>query len=1225
MHLYSVTLQRAGAITQAIVGSFTGQLVSQGSKSKMQEVLVSRGKILELYRFDPDTQQLTSIYAQEVFGVIRSIQPYRYSGGGKDYVIVGSDSGRIVILEWQAEKNKFVKIHMETFGKTGARRIVPGEYLAVEPRGRAVMIGAVEKQKFVYMLHMDNLNRLTISSPLEAHKSHTVLYSMVALDVGFDNPIFACIELDHGESDMQPIAIENLSVQKMLTYYELDLGLNHVVKRWSAEIDRTSHMLVAVPGGNEGPGGVLVCSENAITYKHQKHADVRATVPRREGMPFERGLMIIASTMHKSKNMFFFLMQSEVGDLYRVFLDISDNKVTAVNVKYLDTVHVSNSVCVMRGGFLFVASEFGDHKFYRIQALGETEDENFVSEVEVEIQGKSETLQLFKPKPLTNLVHLQTIESLSPIIDMKVCDLFNEGSNQVICLCGRGPRSTLRILRHGLPVTELAISPLTGNPQHVFTLKGRVTDQFDKYIVISFINYTMVLSIGENVEQIYDSGLKDNVTTLNTSLIGEDSLLQVHPNGLQLIRADKRGHEWDSGKKQVIRAAVNEYQVIIALAGGEIMYFEFDPQAGRLVEIEHYDVGQDVACIAIGAIPPGKQRSRFMAVGLYDKTVRVLSLDPEDCLNVLTRQAVPSEPESINITLMPSLFDSSNLSNYLTIGLNNGIMLRSVMDAVTGELSDTRTRFLGTKPVKLQNVKIQNGQNAVIAMSSRTWLTYYHQGRFHTTPLSYVPLDSCASFISEQCPTDGLVALGDNALRVLSFDKLVGQTFTPSIVPLKYTPRRCVVSERYRKMVIIETDHNTLSPSELKAQQEVSMDTSDDTQKIDQTLPEADYGAPRTEPQSGKWASQIRVFDPITSETTDLIELTDNEAAFSVALCTFTNNPTIQTTGQKKPPQQSDQFVIVGTAQNLRLLPSRSCTSGFLHCYKILENGKLQLIHKTPLEDVPTAVEEFKGRLLVGVKNSLRIFDLGKKKLLRKCENHQFPNSIQTIHVEGNRIYVGDITESFHFVKYNHIENTLTIFADDTTPRWITAAVQLDYDTMAGADKFGNIFVLRLPKEVTEEMEDISGSTTAANRWAWERGLLNGAPQKANLLTQFYVGEIVTSMVKTSLVRGGPQVIIYGTIMGSIGLMIPFAVSQDVEFFNLLEMHLREECPPLCGRDHLAYRSFYFPVKAVVDGDLCEQYLSLETAKQRTVAEDLRRTVAEVAKKIEDVKNQTGF
>lgn len=60
-----------------------------------------------------------------------------------DYIVVGSDSGRIVILEYISTKNIFEKVHQETFGKSGCRRIVPGQYLAIDPKGRAVMIGNI--------------------------------------------------------------------------------------------------------------------------------------------------------------------------------------------------------------------------------------------------------------------------------------------------------------------------------------------------------------------------------------------------------------------------------------------------------------------------------------------------------------------------------------------------------------------------------------------------------------------------------------------------------------------------------------------------------------------------------------------------------------------------------------------------------------------------------------------------------------------------------------------------------------------------------------------------------------------------------------------------------------------------------------------------------------------------------------------------------------------------
>ena len=39
--------------------------------------------------------------------------------------------------------------------------------------------------------------------------------------------------------------------------------------------------------------------------------------------------------------------------------------------------------------------------------------------------------------------------------------------------CGFGPRSSLRVLRHGLEVTEMAVSELPGNPNAVWTVKKR--------------------------------------------------------------------------------------------------------------------------------------------------------------------------------------------------------------------------------------------------------------------------------------------------------------------------------------------------------------------------------------------------------------------------------------------------------------------------------------------------------------------------------------------------------------------------------------------------------------------------------------------------------------------------------------------------------------------------------------------------------------------------------
>lgn len=43
---------------------------------------------------------------------------------------------------------------------------------------------------------------------------------------------------------------------------------------------------------------------------------------------------------------------------------------------------------------------------------------------------------------------------------------------------------------------------------------------------------------------------------------------------------------------------------------------------------ERKDMSSDVVCMALASVPLGEQRSRFLAVGLADNTVRIISLDP---------------------------------------------------------------------------------------------------------------------------------------------------------------------------------------------------------------------------------------------------------------------------------------------------------------------------------------------------------------------------------------------------------------------------------------------------------------------------------------------------------------------------------------------------------------------------------------------------------------------
>lgn len=51
--------------------------------TKIQEIVVSRGKIIELLRPDANTGKVHTLLTMEVFGIIRSLMAFRLTGGTK--------------------------------------------------------------------------------------------------------------------------------------------------------------------------------------------------------------------------------------------------------------------------------------------------------------------------------------------------------------------------------------------------------------------------------------------------------------------------------------------------------------------------------------------------------------------------------------------------------------------------------------------------------------------------------------------------------------------------------------------------------------------------------------------------------------------------------------------------------------------------------------------------------------------------------------------------------------------------------------------------------------------------------------------------------------------------------------------------------------------------------------------------------------------------------------
>lgn len=1209
---YALTVQPPSATQQAIVGDFTGV-------PKAQQILTASGSRLSLFELERGTHDLVELHTHDVFGIIRGIALYRLAGQTKDFIIISTDSGRAVALEYMPNEKIFKTIHFETFGKSGVRRVIPGEYVAADPKGRAVMLASVEKNKIVYILNRNVNGGLTISSPLEAHKPQALLYSVCALDVGYDNPQFATLEVNYAEADVDVTGKAVEELEKELVYYELDLGLNHVIRKYTDKVDRTSNMLFRVPSAPLGPSGVLVCGEENITYRHftadNRQIMLRVPIPRRAGATEDpnRKRYIVAGTVYMVKRQFFFLLQTEDGDLFKVTIGTSEDsdpkssKLVAerIMIQYFDTIPVAASICLFKLGFLYCACESGDRKLYEVANLGEdTDDPIFSSDDYPADFTQPYTPAYFHVRPLENLSVVRSFQSMNPIMGMQVASLTDEDAPQIYSICGTGARSTFRTSRNALPILDLVESQLPQRANTVWTLKKRIQDEHDAYIVLSLLTHTLVLAIGEDVEEVHDSGFLKETITLGVQQFGEDCLLQVYPRGIRHINGDGEISDWHAPvHRTIVACASNNRQVAIALSSGDILYFECDADGSLAKSDDEANLNLQVTCMGMAEVPTGRLRTNFLAVGCGDDSVRIFSLSPDQDDSILKQQSVQalsSTPSAICIMAMKDRSPHGE-SQYLHVGLVSGVYIRTAMDDITGELNETRRRFLGTSPIHFSKV-LAGDTPAILAMTSRPWLGYTdpQNNSLALTPLNYPAFNSAWTFESDQFK--GLICVRGEDLRIVAFENLSSKMYHESI-PLQYTPKHFVGHPEQPLFYVIESDYNVMDPPTralLEQQPQRVIDDGGDTKMEGHTngdiangeteeLSPKYYGYPKL---MGRWSSCIQIVDPVNEKAVlQTIELEKNRTAVSVATVTFDSRP-------------DEMFLAIGIAKDLSFDPL-SYKYGRIHLYKILENGrKLEFYHKTKLAAPPLAMLAFKGKLAVGIGADLCLFDCGLRSLLRKAQaNGCTSTRIVGLKTQGSRLIVADQRESVTYVvhKDNVHPNRLIPFADDSVSRWTTCMDMLDYETVAGGDKFGNLWMVRCPAKVSEHADEANDGHPLLQ----DKGYLGGTPNRVDLMMHYFTNDIPVAVQKTNLIAGGEKVLFWAGLQGTLGVMIPFDSRKDFKMFQQLELLMRTHDTPLSGRDHLTFRSYYTPVKSAIDGDLIERFLVVSRDTRESVAAQL--------------------
>lgn len=1103
MQLYHETVQVPTSITQAVNGNFTG--VSR----KREELVVVRGStFLELLK--PDTQttgRFSSLALVNTFSIIRSITAFPFppnEPNGVDHLAITSDSGCLVLLKFNPNKSKnnkskkgeWERVFCEAFGKSGLKRGIPGQYLAADPSGRALIIAALERAKLAYFFHkLDVEEPWKLSSPIEIHKNRVLTEALVALDSGNDNPLFAALETTLPTPSEEEANCDEELEFKRLVFYEVQPGLNAVSRKASQKVDLASNFLFPVASG------VLVATETTLSFCRPFLEPLKISLPQREpasGYPHRPAILTNATSINV-KDKPFILLQNEFGDLFR--LDIDAN---TLSIRYFDTLPPGNSLLLLKSGFLFLAAESCDHCLFQLEGLGEDEP--------------SLTGNYFEPRPLNNLVCVSTLVNYGTIAHAHI-----QSDGQILALRGRGVGNapSMDILKSSVLVKPEASTPLERDYSDLFLLNDE--------ILVSGKLGAYNLTKQEASKPL-----------LNCGKLANGSVVRVFGDSISIMEGGAEKFQWTPPVRTTItKAALNERQLVLLLNTSLLIYFELD-ESGIILR-EHsktLEMDDAVTCLALSPVPIGLRRGMLLCVGTQDSLIHLLSLKPESFLEELASQVCASVPSSLLV-----------MEDVLHVGLENGVYVKMRLDVVTGALTEPESRLLGP------NVKL--GVLHGLMAFEEEQVPFSHIYAIDSVGSLWFEMNDSLMRIEGVQNVQAVILKGEE-YTVLGRKELVSFPLPPTNdakysverFPLDFTGTKIAFDEVSGLYLIVEGEPVTSLTTDVSL-----------------------------------WNSSLRVWNHKKREFVSVVPMTDNEAVTCAAFVRFAARPGVM-------------YLAVGVARDFELMP-RKASLGAIILFLVQSDGsKPQFIHRTeflPNEEVliPSAISEFSGKLLCGVGGYLRLYDLGKQKLLLKCSIN-LPTFAVSISHQGLRIVVADARASLVVFYYRPDDNRFYLVADEATCRPPTnTLLALDYDTWAIGDRFGGLSLLQLPRNLSLELD----TDPASSRLNQPQANF-GAPLKLDLAAYLHLGSPVIGLGKVEGVHGR-TFLSYVTVDGSQGILAPFITKAQADSVgNVVKEASIRERSSLTGRNHAWFRAMHYPAPNIIDGDLLQKDITDPNVKQ---------------------------
>eukprot|EP00010_Vexillifera_abyssalis_P006563 CAMPEP_0201548474 /NCGR_PEP_ID=MMETSP0173_2-20130828/5023_1 /ASSEMBLY_ACC=CAM_ASM_000268 /TAXON_ID=218659 /ORGANISM="Vexillifera sp., Strain DIVA3 564/2" /LENGTH=830 /DNA_ID=CAMNT_0047957879 /DNA_START=56 /DNA_END=2544 /DNA_ORIENTATION=+ len=743
---YVVTAQKSTSVTNSLVANFT----SAGDINLIQV----KSNRLEIYKCTKSGLQ--AVYDVGLYGRISTLKVFRAPGELKDSLFVSTECLQFSLLSYDESKHLIVTRAKGTLQDRIGRQTNLGTLAAIDPDCRAIGLHVyeglfkvipvtlpggylrdafdirLEELKVIDIQFLHNCNRQSLSA---ASSSTTTTTTSSSSSQGL--PTIAVLH-------------EDQRGQRHVTTYEINLSTKQFAPGpWHhPNAERGARFLIPLPFG-----GVLIVGEQTLTYRNASEQSIVQTYVERTLFQAFGGIDSDGSR---------WLLGDYEGNLSLVAFERRSNNtntpVAGIRVERLGRTTSPSTISYLSDNVVFIGSRYGDCQLIRL-------------------------LEDASPQTKSHVLILDTYTNLGPIVDFVVVDLQREGQGQIVSCSGAYNDGSLRVIRNGIGIEPYATINLPG-VKGLFSLRDNANDQHDKYLLVTFINESTLLSFQPGSGAMKElgvcalEGFKQDQQTIHAANLFGAFIVQATSDAVYCLHTVQGQVDcWKLPTSRIVGCASYYNHVLVASSNKQLHLLEVSQDAGGFTHMRSITLPAEISCLdicEIGAV-----------IGLWDVSVCLLQVPS---LDIVRTHQLPGEilPRSCLIATL----DKHQKRHHLLVATGEGHLYSFSLDDANNTLTleNEKKMSVGSQPPCLRAFTGPDQQQThVFAASDRPTVIYSNNQKVLFSNVNLSNVSHMCSFNTTDFP---------NSLTVISQDQMIIGTIDAiqklhiRSVPLGEMPRR---------------------------------------------------------------------------------------------------------------------------------------------------------------------------------------------------------------------------------------------------------------------------------------------------------------------------------------------------------------------------------------------------------------------------------------------------